>query len=202
MQLPEAEINITQSAVTGSCVDPTYMAILSELSELQSEINQDFQKILFLFLNSIKTLLKHRGSALSFVLTTLLQAKYNILNDLPTLATLSPSQLARETGESPEYSVVSAMLAAGHVSLSSFQDKEVVTLQGLVTLRQEMTRINPISGQFNPTVCEQFSITHLRWSSPSPAIRLLQHLPLIRCYQNHHTPHVNQLMHKHHIVKL
>jgi hypothetical protein len=44
------------------------------------------------------------------------------------------------------------MLAAGHVSLSSFQDKEVVTLLGS---QQVMTRINPISCPLNPMVCEQ-----------------------------------------------
>jgi hypothetical protein len=146
----EAVINIIQSAVTGPYVDPTYMAILKH-RESQTN-NQEFQKIVFLFLNSMKSLLKHRESALSFVLNTLLQAKYNLLNDLPTLATLSPSRLARETGESPEYSVVSAMLAAGHASLSSFQDQVEVTLQDL---REEMTRINPISGPFTPSVCEQ-----------------------------------------------
>jgi hypothetical protein len=86
------------------------------------------------------------------VLNTLLQAKYNILNALPTLATVPPSQLSRETGESPEYSIVSAMLAAGHVSLSSFQDKKVVTLRGL---QHEMARLNPISGMFTPSVCDQ-----------------------------------------------
>jgi hypothetical protein len=52
------------------------------------------------------------------------------------------------------------MLAAGHVSLSSFQDQEEVTLQGL---RQEVTRVNPISGPFTPSVCEQlFNNTHVQ----------------------------------------
>jgi hypothetical protein len=115
----EAFVNIAQAAVTGPSVDPTYMAILAELSEEQHD-NQEFEMIVFLFLNSMKTLLKNRGPALSFVLNTLLQAKYKVLNAVPTLATLTPSQLARETGESPEYSIVSAMLAAGYVSMSSF----------------------------------------------------------------------------------
>jgi hypothetical protein len=94
-------INITQTAVTRPYVDPTYMAILSELSESHSGENQEFQKVVFLFINSMETLLQHKESALSFVLNTLLHAKYNILTDLPTLATMSSSQRARETGEHP-----------------------------------------------------------------------------------------------------
>jgi hypothetical protein len=78
----------------------------------------------------MKTLLKNRGSALSFVLNTLLQAKYNMLNAIVTPATVTPSQLSREAGESPEYSIVSAMLAAGYVSMSSFGDNDKVTLYG------------------------------------------------------------------------
>jgi hypothetical protein len=41
------------------------MALLSELPEEQHG-NQEFERIVFLFLNSMKTLLKNRGSALSF----------------------------------------------------------------------------------------------------------------------------------------
>jgi uncharacterized iron-regulated membrane protein len=59
----EAVVNNAQSAVTGPYVDPTYMAILSELSEEQHD-NQEFENIVFLFMYSMKTLLKNRGSAL------------------------------------------------------------------------------------------------------------------------------------------
>jgi hypothetical protein len=148
----EAVINIAQAAVRPT-VDPTYMTILKELSvELDGHDNHEYEKVVFLFLKSMKSLLKNKGSALSFVLNTSLQAKFNMLNAIVTRATLTPSQLSRETGESPEYSMVSAMLAAGHVSMSSFGDYDKVTLHGL---QQEMTRVNPIAGPFTPSVCEQ-----------------------------------------------
>jgi hypothetical protein len=63
---PEGVINIAEGGVTCPYIDPTYMAILYELTESHTEDNQEFQKIVFLFINSMRTLLQHRESALSF----------------------------------------------------------------------------------------------------------------------------------------
>jgi hypothetical protein len=128
---PESVIRITQAAVTGPYIDPSYMNILSELADSHRGDNQKSQGLVFLLLNSLKPLLQHRESPVLFVLNTLQQAKYNTLNDLPTPAATSSPQFANLTGETPEYIIVTAMLAAGHVSLSSFQDNNDVTLQSL-----------------------------------------------------------------------
>jgi hypothetical protein len=77
----------------------------------------------------MKSLLKNRGNALSFIVNTL-QAKNKVLNAIVTPATLTPSQLSSETGESPEYSIVATMLAVGHVAMSSFDVNDNITLQG------------------------------------------------------------------------
>jgi hypothetical protein len=102
-------------------VDPTYLTIFQDLSlELEQRNNQEYERLVFLFLKSMKSLLKNRENALSFIINTLLQAKYKELNAIVTPITLTPSQLSSETGESPEYSVVATMLVARHVAMSSF----------------------------------------------------------------------------------
>jgi hypothetical protein len=45
--------------------------------------------------------------------------------------------------------IVSAMLNAGHVALSQFQDNKTVTLK---SLKQEVSKDHPTSGLFSPTV--------------------------------------------------
>jgi hypothetical protein len=83
--------NIAQVAVQPS-VDPTYLSILQDLSsELEQSNNTEFEKIVFLFLKSMESLLKNRGDALLFIVNTLLQAKYKELNAIDTPVTLTPS---------------------------------------------------------------------------------------------------------------
>ena len=93
--------NIAQAAVQ-PLVDPTYMTILQDLSlDLEQHTNKEYEKVVFLFLKSMKSLLKNRGNALLFIINTLLQAKYKELNAIVTPIMLTPSQLSCETGESP-----------------------------------------------------------------------------------------------------
>ena len=93
--------NIAQAAVQPS-VDPTYLSILQDLSsELEHSNNKEFEKIVFLSLKSMKSLLKNRGDALLFIVNTLLQAKYKELNAIDTPITLTPSQLSVETEDPP-----------------------------------------------------------------------------------------------------
>jgi hypothetical protein len=56
----EAVINIAQASVTRPIVDPTYMAILNKLSAEQHD-NHEYENIVFLFLKSMKNLLKIGG---------------------------------------------------------------------------------------------------------------------------------------------
>jgi hypothetical protein len=64
--------NIAQAAVQ-PLVDPTYLTILQDLSsELEQSNNNEFEKVVFLFLKSMKSLLKNRGDALLFIVNTLL----------------------------------------------------------------------------------------------------------------------------------
>ena len=104
--------NIAQAAVQ-PLVDPTYLTILQDLSsELEQRNNQEYEKLVFLFLKSMKSLLKNRENALLFIINTLLQAKYKELNAIVTPVTLTPSQLSVETGDPPARSVIATMLAA------------------------------------------------------------------------------------------
>jgi hypothetical protein len=72
----ETVLRIAHASVNGPTVDPTYIDILSKLSLSNRESNRKFESLVFLFLNSLMPLL-HKESPMSFVLNTLLQAKYN-----------------------------------------------------------------------------------------------------------------------------
>jgi hypothetical protein len=85
-------LRIEQAAVTGPTVDPTYINILSRLMVSHRDRNQKYESLVSLFLKSLTPLL-YKESPISFVPNTLLQAKYNLLNTLPTHATASPLEV-------------------------------------------------------------------------------------------------------------
>jgi hypothetical protein len=91
-------LRIAQAAITGPTVDPTYIYIISRLSVSHRVQNQKYESLVLLFLNSLTPLL-YKDSPISFVLNTLLQAKYNLLNTLPTHAATSPSEVMNLHGK-------------------------------------------------------------------------------------------------------
>jgi hypothetical protein len=120
---PTEAVNNQAQAAVQHTVDPTYMTILQELSvELEQHDNHEYEKIVFLFLKSMKSLLKNRGNALSFIINTLLQAMYNTLNAIVTPATLTPSLLSnwRITREQYSFSYANSRTCL-YVSMSSFE---------------------------------------------------------------------------------
>jgi hypothetical protein len=151
----ETVLRIAQASVHGPTVDPTCINILSQLALSHRESNQKYESLVFLFLNSLTPML-YKESPMSFVLNTLLQAKYNLLHQLPTSAATTPPAIMNLNGKTPEYMIVSAMLNAGHSTLSHYTDNNVVTIH----IKQEMSREHPTSGLFTPTVCDElFSTT-------------------------------------------
>jgi hypothetical protein len=88
---------------------------------------------------------------LDYVLHTLLQANYNILNQLPTAASGLTPQQALTAGVTPESLIVATMLAAGNVAMSSF-GTEMISIH---RLKQALKGTYPTSGSFTRTLCNQ-----------------------------------------------
>jgi hypothetical protein len=144
-------LRIAQSSVNGPTVDPSYINILSKLSLSSREGNRQHEKLVFLFLDSLTPLL-YKQSPMSFVLNTLLQAKYNLLHSLPTPAAASPMEIMNLNGKNPAYMIVASMLNAGHSALKQYFEHTVVTLR---EINEEMAKDHPTSGIFSINACDE-----------------------------------------------
>ena len=69
---------------------------------------------------------------MSFVLNTLLQAKYNLLHSLPTPAAASPMEVLNQNGKDPAYMIVASMFNAGQSALTQYSKYTVVTLKDIM----------------------------------------------------------------------
>jgi hypothetical protein len=96
----ENYLRIAHASVNGPTVDPTYINIPYRLTH--RERNQRYESLVFPFLNSSTPLL-YKESPMSFVLNTLLQAKYDLLNQLSIPAAASPPAIMNLKGKTPEY---------------------------------------------------------------------------------------------------
>jgi hypothetical protein len=105
-------LRIAHSSVNGPTVDPSYIDILAKLSLSSKEINRQHGNLVFLFLDSLTPLL-HKESPMSFVLNTLLQAKYNLLHTLPTPTAALPKEVLNQKGRDPAYMIVASLFNAG-----------------------------------------------------------------------------------------
>jgi hypothetical protein len=89
---------------------------------------------------------------MSFVLNTLLQAKYNLLHSLPTPAAASPMEIMNLNGKKPAYMIVASMLNAGHSALKQYSEHTVVTLR---EIKDDMAQDHPTSGILTLKACDE-----------------------------------------------